>query len=330
MYYNQPLNLFYSEPDPDRWFKYDRYPRKLIRRLIRGQQKPGGVMMVALNLMQGLDRLGIPYRFNNYKYIAKHPDEIACIIGKPQVLYDRNWKNPLIFGPGIFSHPADDPDLLKRHPNIKLLLVPGPWMKEMFIPYYGNKVIAWPTGIDTEKWAPAVSEDKKIDFLIYDKIHLDREHYLSELLKPVLTELEKRSLTYTIIRYGHYTPATLKQALDNCKAAIFLCQNETQGLAYQQILSAGVPILAWDRGGYWQDPSYYPAIKYGPVSSVPYWSEGCGLKFISVKDFEARLTEFNELNGRGRFQPRKFILENLSLEKCAEAYVNIFQSVEKF
>ena len=39
---------------------------------------------------------------------------------------------------------------------------------------------------------------------------------------------------------------------------IFLCEHETQGIAYQQALSRNVPILAWDRGGDWQDPTYYP------------------------------------------------------------------------
>ena len=29
-----PFNLFYQEPMPDRWVPYDRYPRKLIRKLL--------------------------------------------------------------------------------------------------------------------------------------------------------------------------------------------------------------------------------------------------------------------------------------------------------
>ena len=34
---------------------------------------------------------------------------------------------------------------------------------------------------------------------------------------------------------------------------VFLCEHENQDIAYQQALACGVPILAWDRGGYWQD-----------------------------------------------------------------------------
>ena len=69
----RPLNIFYEEPDPDRWFKYDHYLRKIIRRILRGKQRPGGVMMIAINLMKGLDKIGIPYRFNDYNHIKKHP-----------------------------------------------------------------------------------------------------------------------------------------------------------------------------------------------------------------------------------------------------------------
>lgn len=326
----ESLNLFYQEPDPDRWLPYDRYPRKLIRRLVRGKTKPGGVMMVALNLMQGLNKLKVPYRFNNYSYIKQHPEETACIIGKPQLLFEREWKNPVILGAGIFSHPIECPDLLKRYPNIKQVLVPGNWMQKMFEPYYGDKVKAWPTGIDTEIWTPAASENRKIiDFVIYDKIRWDRDKYVPQLLHPILDTLNKQSLKYTVLQYGSYTTAQLQEALSLSKAAIFLCEHETQGLAYQQILSSGVPILAWDRGGYWQDPYYYPKIKYGPVSSVPYWDTSCGLKFKSVCEFEDRLNEFINLKNKGLFNPRQYILENLTIEKCAAQYVNIVKATEK-
>jgi glycosyltransferase involved in cell wall biosynthesis len=326
---NKPLNIFYQEPDTDRWLPYDRYPRKLIRRLLRGKTRPGGVMMVALNLMEGLDKLNIPYRFNDYRYIKQHPEEIACIIGKPQVLFEREWKNPIILGAGIFSHPVECPDLLERYPNIKRVLVPGNWMQKMFKPYYGNTVTYWPTGIDTETWIPVASDSEKpVDFVIYDKIRWERDKYVPQLLDPILEILNKRSLRYTLLKYGSYSPADLQKALAQSKSAIFLCEHETQGLAYQQILSAGVPILAWDRGGYWQDPYYYPEIKYGPVSSVPYWDDRCGLIFETINEFESKLNAFLEIKPKGGFNPRDYILENLTIEKCAADYINIVQAIE--
>ncbi|MDO3643061.1 hypothetical protein [Mucilaginibacter sp. L3T2-6] len=328
MKYMKPLNLFYQEPDPDRWVKFDRYPRHLIRRIVRGKPKPGGVMMVALNLIEGLKKIGVPYRFNDYTYIRKHTDEIACVIGKPHLLTEQKWRNPIIFGAGVFSHPIEAPDLLIKHPLIKKILVPGRWMQTMFEAYYGDKVVAWPTGVDTGYWQPFDRGNKRYDFLIYDKVRWEHENYQKALIGPIESVLKQHNLSHQMIRYGSYTHNELMDKLSQSRAAIFLCEHETQGLAYQQILSTNTPILAWDRGGYWQDPYYYPhKVQFGPVSSVPYWDERCGAKFKSIDDFEENLQSF--LEKLGSFRPRDYILENLTLEICARKYIDIHQQVEK-
>ena len=323
---NQKLNIFYSEPDPDRWFKYDRYVRKVVRRLIRGRQRPGGVGMIALNLMQGLDRQGVAYRYNDFKYIDKHPEEIACIIGKPHLLFERKWSNPIIFGAGVYSHPVECPDLTTKYPNIKRILVPGGWMKTMFDPYYTGKVSVWPAGIDTDQWSPKQKAEVKFDFLIYDKIRWDHDSYQENFIMPICKTLDKYCLSYDFVKYGNYRNEDLLEKLKTVKGVIFLCEHETQGLAYQQILATGTPILAWDRGGYWQDPYYYPnKAKFEPVSSVPYWDERCGVKFTGLKDFSDYLDEFIvKLN---QFNPRSYIVENLTLEKSTSMYLDIYDDV---
>ncbi|HEY4324126.1 MAG TPA: hypothetical protein VGN20_09070 [Mucilaginibacter sp.] len=324
---DKPINLFYSEPNPDRFFKYDRYPRKLIRRIVRGKQRPGGVMTIAINLMKGLDRIGVPYRYNDYSYIKKHPEEIACLIGKPHLLFEKKWRNPILFGAGIYSHPIECPDLFIKYPNVKRFLVPGEWMRNMCEPWYHDKVISWPVGIDTQYWQPQEGL-KNFDFLIYDKIRWDYQQQKSELIDPVTRILDEKNLTYQFIKYGNYTHTELMDKLKASKAVIFLCEHETQGSAYQQILATNTPILAWDRGGYWQDPYYYPdKVKYKPASSVPYWDERCGEKFSGANDFDEKLNEF--LSKRDGFTPRNYILENLTLEICAEKYLQIHHQVEK-
>ena len=32
----KPLNLFYEVPDPDRWLPFDRFARRIVRRLVLG------------------------------------------------------------------------------------------------------------------------------------------------------------------------------------------------------------------------------------------------------------------------------------------------------
>jgi hypothetical protein len=285
--------------------------------------------MVGTNLRKGLERLGIPYRLNDYKYIKRHPEEIACIIGKPHVLYDHEWKNPILFGAGIFSHPIECPDLFEKYPNVQNLLVPGEWARKMYATGYGDKVLAWPVGTDTEYWKPSAIE-KSCDFLVYDKIMWNYDVKKEQILSPILQTLKNKGLSHQYMRYGKYMPDDLLLATQNCKAVIFLCEHETQGLAYQQILATDTPILGWDQGEYWLDPYYYPhKVKYGPVSSLPYWDERCGEKFKAIENFDDALHLFQSKLKQEKYSPRDYILENLTLEKCAEHYVAIHQAIEE-
>jgi hypothetical protein len=299
-----------------------------VRRIVRGKRNPGGQERVFLNLCAGLDKTGVSYRLNDYRHVTAHPDEVACVVGKPHLLDAVNWQNPILFGAAVFSHPIDDPDLLKRKP-VRRILVPGEWIRRMFEPYYGEKVIAWPVGIDTERWAPSSADMKELDFLLYDKVRWEHERFESELIEPVRAALRKRGLSFSELRYGSYREEEFEDLLGRCRAMIFLCEHETQGIAYQQALSAGVPILAWDRAGYWQDPTYYPdRVKFGPVTSVPYWDERCGVTFRGIEELESSLDSFLAGLEETRFRPREFILEDLTLEACANKYVDIWRAVK--
>jgi glycosyltransferase involved in cell wall biosynthesis len=227
----------------------------------------------------------------------------------------------------VYSHPVDCPVLFEKYPTVKRFLVPGEWMQKMCTPYYGNKVLAWPVGIDTAYWQPFTTE-RTVDFLIYDKIRWQYQQQETELVHPLIKMLEDQKRSYHFIHYGNYTHNELMEKLRVSKAVIFLCEHETQGSAYQQILAANTPILAWDRGGYWQDPFYFPhKVKYKPVSSVPYWDARCGVKFSGAGDFNEKLEQFwRRIN---EFKPRDYILENLTLEICAEKYLEIYRQVEK-
>lgn len=324
----KPLNIFYEEPDPDRWLPYDRYPRKIIRRILRGKPKLGGQQMVFVNLCKGLDLLKIPYRINNYRYCRQHPNEIACIIGKAQVLWDKKWNNPILLGAAVLSHPLDCVDLFERY-NIKKVVVPGPWIKKMFIEdgYPAQKVEAWPVGTETEKWKPSTIE-KKYDFLIYQKLLWKPEQKEKTHIEPLEKVLTEKGLSFQKIVYGNYKPNELLELASQSKAVIFVCEHETQGLAYQQLLSMDIPLLAWKGAEYWEDPYYYPnRVKFAGVTAVPYWDSRCGEIFDTPNDFERTLELFWEKLKNNEYNPREYILENLTLEKCAAHYVEIYKQL---
>jgi hypothetical protein len=317
------LNLFYQEPDLDRWMPFDRYPLRILRRLVRGRPSIVGQRRVFLNLCSGLEKLGVPYRVNDYRHAAKNPDELVCIIGKPHVLDTVKWQNSILFGAAVFSHPTDDPDILSRLP-VKKVLVPGEWMRRMFEPYYGQAVTSWPVGIDTDLWSPVPASVKSVDLLLYDKVRWKHEEYERSLLEPIRQELRHRGLTFSEIRYGFYHEEQFVEALQKSRGMIFCCEHETQGIAYQQALAAGVPIFAWNRGGYWRDPAYFPhSVQFQPVSSIPYWDARCGLEFTDIMSFCDRIDEFWNGVKHSHFSPRDYIAESLTLEKCAIGYVEL-------
>ena len=321
-----PLNLFYEEPDPDRWLPFDRHPRRLVRRLVRGADQPGGAMRVFLNLMAGLDRLGIRYRANDYRYIRANPHELACVIGKPQVLDRLPLATPLLFGTSIYSHAYDDPDLLKRRP-VRRVLVPSPWVRDMFEEVWPGQVSVWPVGIDTERWKFDARTTRDIDVLIYDKIFWDRDRQVERLIAPLHVEIRRRGLTSQTLRYGSYREEDLLRLSRTVRSMVYLSRHETQGIAAQQMLSSGVPLLVWEEGGFWQDPKYAPhRVKFGPVHSMPYWDDRCGEKFVDGADLAATFDIFWQGIEAGRYTPRQMILDRLTLEKSAQAYLDLAET----
>ncbi|WP_051189762.1 glycosyltransferase [Daejeonella oryzae] len=325
----KPLHIFYEEPNPDRWIKFDRYPRKLIRRLFRGPEPIGGVKRWFVNLIHGLDKLGYPYIINNYKKLSKNPCVWALVIGKPHVIEKIPNHINIIYGPGIGSHPLED-NLFEKNNNIKHILISSKWFKEMYDRDLPTPVPTsiWASGIDTNLWKPDQPKLLKGAILIYDKIRWDWDLYNEELLKPINKKLEKEGITIYYIKYGNYKEEQFRNLLSLVDGMIFLCEHETQGFAYLQTLSCDIPILAWDRGGAWKDPAMYPhKVIFQNVSSVPYWNQDCGEKFKDFNEFESIFILYWERVCNFEYSPRKYIIENFKLEDRAQAYINLVNDI---
>lgn len=320
----RPLNLFYEEPDPDRWIPFDRYPRRLVRRLWRGPWQPSGHMRVFLNLMTGLDRIGVPYRVNDYRYMRTHADELSCVIGKPHVLRYFPEKAPLLFGPSIYNHPIDDEQLPYRH-AVRQVLVPSPWVRKMYLAVWPGLVTAWPVGIDTDRWVPAPAAGKDIDVLIYDKIFRERDKIEQAVINPMREEFRRRGLVVAHLRYGSYFEHDFYSLSRRARSMVYLSRHETQGIALQQTLASDVPVFAFDPGGDWQSLEYLlRGVRFGPVTSVPYWDDRCGVKFRGRDDLLDAFDRFWKGVEANAYAPRAMIMDNrLTLEASAQAYADL-------
>ena len=311
------LSLFYSEPSDDRWVPLDRYPLRLARWLL-SRNRVTGYRQVTRQLRLGLKRAGIICRFNPYRHAGRHPSEPIGVLGGSLVLDHWRPQNPAVFGPCMLDHPKDRGDLFERF-NARYYLVPSAWVRNMFAPYFGDRVLVWPIGIDLDAWQDFSNATKTIDFLIYEKFLWGRPEKVRTVLGPILDWLRDHRFSTSVLHCGSYTHKEYRARLQQSKRMIFLCEHETQGQAYQQALSCNVPVLAWDQG-FWLDPKAQRYERHQvPATSVPYFSHNCGLTFLNTAEFQIKIDEFLDTS----YSPRRYVQENLNLMDSARQYFEI-------
>ncbi len=316
---------FNREPEGDRWVRGDRFVRPVIRRIVRDSPPVSGVDKIFTNLRTGLDRLGIRYNIN-MAFPELRPDDKVGVIGRGRwTLAGYSRPNRIVAGPYLMTHPSEWPTLCDEYP-IARYLQHCQWATDVYRPYFGDRCINWAHGVDTNNWAPC-SSAKNLDFLIYDKVRWHREIFEPQLIQSVREVLQQRRSTFAEIRYGFYKEEEYRELLARVRAMIFLVEHESQGSACQECLSCNVPILAWEQGWYLDPNMENWGQAKTPASSVPYFDDRCGLTFNGIDEFEPKLNEFVDLLDAGRFAPRDFVLENLTIEKCAQRYLDILDEV---
>jgi glycosyltransferase involved in cell wall biosynthesis len=319
------LCLYYrTPPETDRWVPGDRWVRPLARRVIRGKPRPGGIDKVFHNLCLGLDRLGVEYSVNLPFKELKSDDRVG-VLGRGRYSlqgYDRT--NPIVAGIALMTHPSEWPTLCQDYP-VKCYLQHSSWANDIYQRYFGDRCRIWPVGIDTDSWLPNVDNHKDIDLLVYDKVMWNREVTKQPLFAVIDEFASRRKLVVKSVVYGSYTEREYRSLLGRSRGMIFLCEHESQGLAYQECLSSGVPVLAWDQGRC-LDPNRFawgqPNIS---ATSVPYFDGRCGERFEGLRDFDDKLSVFMGKLDASEYSPRDFVMENLTLRGCASRFLSFFE-----
>ena len=255
-------------------------------KIVRGPYK------VAQNLLAGLKNIGVEVSINQVEELT------GCLRSGVPGYYDLPKKT--VMGPNLVVLPEDDPQIWSLYKNF---VVPSQWVKDLYKIRdlcQGTNIQVWPVGIDTEKFIEHSGRD--IDCLIYFK---GRERLeLGSMLKDF--EISSLSLTY-----GFYTEQELIEYTKRCKFCILLTETESQGIAYMEILSSGLPCFVFNTNA-WRDVA---------ASSVPYFSDLCG-KICGSNPY----MDFQEfLNNLDKYNPRQYILDNHTLEKSAARYVEILE-----
>lgn len=265
------------------------------------QGNDNGPGKVVSNLVKGLELNGIEVLHNQLG------EYNGCL---------QSWGTPIekmdsltLVGPNLCVVPSELPFIWKRFKNA---VVPSDWVRDMYLQFscVQNGICAlnvWAVGIDTDKFCPS-EENYVWDVLLYVK---RRE----EEVTKIYDELISKGLRVVVLVYGSYTEDQLIDTARKSKCCVLLTRTESQGIAYQEILSMGLPCYVIDKD-VWDDYSGWSF----QASSVPYFDNRCGEKHSSLKQFDLFYEKMK------KFSPRQFVVETLSLKNQSFEFLKIIRS----
>lgn len=269
-----------------------------------------GPQKVVSNLLDSLNQENIPYSINEEKY------KYNFIIQYDWLGHEKHSKLDLencVIGPQIWMF-DDHVSVLRDNPHYyKSIIAPSDWVKNKYITKFGfpeNKISVWPVGIKISN----LNKNIKYDCLLYCKRRSQEE------LDQVIKFLESKNMTYNVVSYGNYNESDLELLSSQSRFCFLLNGTESQGIAVQEIMSNNTPLIVWDLA-HWNDQGPQWSV---PATSIPYWDPICGEKFFSVDDLEKTFQKF--YSNIGKYNPCKYIEENLSYQVSVKKLLNIFRS----
>ena len=231
----------------------------------------------------------------------------------------------IIMGPQFFVFP-EGPIVGNRNEELSkrcVYNILSQWIRNTFLEF-SDIIIPMnelPFGVDTNKFVPSQHE-KEYDCLVYIK------RRSNDIVNNTLHILNQKGLKYKIFRYGSYNEDDYLSSLQNTKFMLVLDAHESQGFALEEAMSCNVPLLIMDATSMYDEKpdgvhSLYEYLRPKKLiaTSVPYWSDECG-----IKTDEANLSkDIDRMNSQ--FAPRDYILRTLSDEVCMKRILDYFKMV---
>jgi len=268
-----------------------------------------GPHKVVDNLIKSLEQEKINYAINEEKY------EHNFLVQYDATAHDKHSKieqDTTIIGPQVWLFDGYGQFLIENQNYYKKIIAPSQWVKDKFINKFNlpeNKISVWPVGIETFN----NERDITYDCLIYFK---RRDQSELEVVKKFLVS---KGLSYRMVEYGGYSEDGFKQLVNSAKFCFLVNGTESQGIAVQEIMSMGVPIIAWDIKEWLDQGEAYRV----PATSIPYWDERCGEVFFNIDDLEVTFSKFYAT--LDQYDPKAFIKDNLSFECSVKTLLDILR-----
>ena len=266
-----------------------------------------GPHKVVNNLIKSLDQEKIDYAINEEKY------EYNFLIQYDAIAHEKHSKieqETTIIGPQVWLFDGYGQFLIENQNYYNKLIAPSHWVKNKFIDKFNlpeEKIAIWPVGIEEFNNV----REPSYDCLIYFKRRDESE------LSSVKKFLVDRGLSYRMVEYGGYDEVGFRNLVNQAKFCFLINGTESQGIAVQEIMSMGVPIIAWDIKEWLDQGEAYRV----PATSVPFWDKRCGERFYSINKLEETFDNFYaRIND---YDPKAYIKDNLSFEMSVKTLLDI-------
>jgi len=296
---------------------------RYLKYFFRGKKPPfySGHYSVTRSVIEGALKLGLELNYNPKK--INDVAEIVHVLGgimplKQMILWKRKGLiNQLSCGPNIVVRSSEKKSILASK-EIDLLVNHSKWACELWAfdhPELLKRTFCWAVGVDTLFWKPLFHKiNNKI--LIFDKRKKEDDpsrvkHYVEFLRSEgwevnVLTRCGQ--MGYSINEYRSLLH-------DSILMIGFTVGSESQGIAWAEAWATNTPTLILQNL-----ENEYEGLKY-KCSTAPFLSHSTGAFFTDFEDFKIKFLLWKQ--NKFYFEPRKWVLNNMSDEICAENLYNL-------
>ena len=255
---------------------------------------------------------------------SNNPDDIP----KFQYIYSPNHpidvklypQQKFLFGPHFSVFPESNLSLVFGHHSV--YVHPSLWASNVWKQYfniYQIPILPLPFGVDTNKFQPNPSNPKTEVFLYYKRRNPQEFHFVTQYLNSL-------KIPFRVFDYvNQYSEQDYLHFLQHAKFGFILDAHESQGFAIQEALSCNVPLFVWSVTNLNQEyGANYPSVL---ATTVPYWDNRCGEVVYNQDDIATQFPIFLSIVERNLYQPRQYILENLTREICSQKMKDLLLSI---
>ena len=234
--------------------------------------------------------------------VSKYPNTKFLFGPHFSVFPERQQMNIILGKNVIYTHPSDWASDVWRNSNLCSNI----------------RIESLPFGVDTNIFNEILPNEERNCIFVYYKSRKPEE------FKQIMNFLSQFNLNIKVFNYlTKYSEEYYLSCLQNAKFGVWIGRHESQGFALEEALSCNVPLLVWDVKSMNQEYGYnYQDI---PATCIPYWDGRCGEFFYSINELPSIFNIF--FNNLTNYKPREYIIENMSIEKCENKFIEVVNKI---